>query len=39
MIPAETQYETHDGELLAIVEAFKLGGTISKVVSMKSLYL
>ncbi len=23
MIPAETQYETHDGELLAIVEAFK----------------
>ena len=23
MIPAETQYKTHDGELLAIVEAFK----------------
>ena len=23
MIPAETQYETHDGELLAIVETFK----------------
>ena len=23
MIPAETCYETHDGELLAIVEAFK----------------
>ena len=23
MIPAETHYETHDGELLAIVEAFK----------------
>ncbi len=23
MIPAETQYETHDGKLLAIVEAFK----------------
>ena len=23
MIPAETQYETHNGELLAIVEAFK----------------
>ncbi len=23
MILAETQYETHDGELLAIVEAFK----------------
>ena len=23
MIPAETQYETYDGELLAIVEAFK----------------
>ena len=23
MIPAETKYETHDGELLAIVEAFK----------------
>ncbi len=23
MIPTETQYETHDGELLAIVEAFK----------------
>ena len=23
MIPAETWYETHDGELLAIVEAFK----------------
>ena len=23
MIPAETQYETHDGELLAIVKAFK----------------
>ena len=23
MIPAETRYETHDGELLAIVEAFK----------------
>ena len=22
MIPAETRYETHDGELLAIVEAF-----------------
>ena len=24
MIPTETQYETHDGELLAIVEAFKI---------------
>ena len=24
MIPAETWYETHDGELLAIVEAFKI---------------
>ncbi len=24
MIPAETRYETHDGELLAIVEAFKI---------------
>ena len=23
MIPAETRYETHDSELLAIVEAFK----------------
>ena len=23
MIPAETRYETHDGELLAIIEAFK----------------
>ena len=23
MIPAETRYETHNGELLAIVEAFK----------------
>ncbi len=23
IIPAETRYETHDGELLAIVEAFK----------------
>ncbi len=23
MIPPETRYETHDGELLAIVEAFK----------------
>ena len=23
MIPTETRYETHDGELLAIVEAFK----------------
>ncbi len=23
MIPAETRYKTHDGELLAIVEAFK----------------
>ncbi len=23
MIPAETRYETHDGELLAIVETFK----------------
>ncbi len=23
MIPAETRYETYDGELLAIVEAFK----------------
>ena len=23
MIPAETQYETHDGKLLAIIEAFK----------------
>ena len=23
MIPAETHYKTHDGELLAIVEAFK----------------
>ena len=23
MIPAETRYETHDGELMAIVEAFK----------------
>ena len=23
MIPAKTQYEIHDGELLAIVEAFK----------------
>ncbi len=23
MIPAETRYETHDGELLAIVEVFK----------------
>ena len=23
MIPAETQYKTHDGELLAIVKAFK----------------
>ncbi len=23
MIPAETQYETYDNELLAIVEAFK----------------
>ena len=23
MIPAKTQYKTHDGELLAIVEAFK----------------
>ncbi len=23
MIPAETRYETHDGELLAIVKAFK----------------
>ena len=23
MIPAETRYETHDNELLAIVEAFK----------------
>ncbi len=23
MIPVETRYETHDGELLAIVEAFK----------------
>ena len=23
MIPAETRYETHDGELLAFVEAFK----------------
>ena len=23
MIPAETQYKTYDGELLAIVEAFK----------------
>ena len=23
MIPAETQYETHDAELLAIIEAFK----------------
>ncbi len=25
MIPAETQYETHDGKLLAIVEVFKTG--------------
>ena len=24
MIPAETQYKTHDGKLLAIVEAFKI---------------
>ena len=24
MIPAKTQYETHDGELLAIVKAFKI---------------
>ena len=24
MIPAETRYETHDGELLAIIEAFKI---------------
>ena len=23
MIPVETRYKTHDGELLAIVEAFK----------------
>ena len=23
MIPAQTRYETHDGELLAIVKAFK----------------
>ena len=23
MIPAETRYKTHDGELLAIIEAFK----------------
>ena len=23
MIPAETQYETHDGKFLTIVEAFK----------------
>ncbi len=23
MIPAETRYETYDGELLAIIEAFK----------------
>ena len=23
MLPAKTRYETHDGELLAIVEAFK----------------
>ena len=27
MIPAETRYETHDQELLAIVEALKLGAT------------
>ena len=26
MIPAETRYETHDGELLANVEAFKTWG-------------
>ena len=26
MIPAETWYKTHDGELLAIVEAFKMWG-------------
>ncbi len=25
MIPAETRYNTHDGELLAIVEVFKTG--------------
>ena len=24
MIPAETRYKTHDGELLAIVETFKI---------------
>ena len=24
MIPVETRYETYDGELLAIVEAFKI---------------
>ena len=24
IIPAETRYETHNGELLAIVEAFKI---------------
>lgn len=24
MIPAEIRYETHDGELLAIIEAFKI---------------
>ncbi len=26
MIPAETRYETHDNELLAIVEVFKIWG-------------
>ena len=36
IIPAETRYETRDGKLLAIVEALRVGGIISMVISMKS---
>ena len=42
MIPAETRYETHDGELLAIIEAFKtwrhyLKGSQHKVLVLTNL--
>ena len=39
MIPVQTWYKTHDGELLAIVEAFKTWRIIWKVTSIKFSFL
>ena len=38
MIPAETKYETYDGELLAILKPSRLGCTTKKGLTMRCLY-